>query len=82
MSCKRIFVATCLVFCFAMGFAFGRIPEFVHNHLGIGVDTFIKSPLAYWRVQKRGWDFFRALDYTQDRGACIFTEMSRPFFSH
>jgi hypothetical protein len=72
MSRKRIFVATCLVLCFAMGFAFGRIPEFVHNHLGIGVTTFIKSPLAYWRVQKRGWGSFRALQYTQDHGGVHF----------
>jgi cytochrome c2 len=72
MSRKRIFVATCLVLCFAMGFAFGRIPEFVHNHLGIDVTSFIKSPLAYWRVQKRDWGSFRALQYTQDHGGVHF----------
>jgi aldose sugar dehydrogenase len=55
-----------------MGFAFGRIPDFIHQKLGVGLNTLIMSPLAYWRVQQRGWDSLGSLQYAQDHGGVHF----------
>ena len=66
------FFSACLVLCVAMGFAFGRIPDFIHYRLGVGLGTFIRSPLAYRRVQQRDWGSLRSLHYTQDEGGVHF----------
>jgi len=72
MNRKTIFLGLSLALCFAVGFVSARIPEFFYDHLGISVMTFIKSPLAYLHVQQRGWNSFKTLQYTQDRGGVHF----------
>lgn len=66
---KRVFLGACLVACFAMGFAFDRaIVKDFRKYFGVEFGTFIKSPLAWWRVERRGWGAFKPLQYTQDNG--------------
>jgi cytochrome c2 len=43
-----------------------------HEYVGIPPVTFIKSPLAYWRVQRRGWGSFNPPQYSQDHGGANF----------
>lgn len=45
---------------------------FFPHYFGVSFATFIKSPLAYWRVQQRGWSSFNTLQYTQDHGDVHF----------
>lgn len=67
---KRIFLGVCLAVCFAMGFALDRVivRGTFQKYFGVDVATLIKSPLAWWRIQQRGWNSFKALQYTQDNG--------------
>jgi cytochrome c2 len=70
---KQIFIGACLVLCFAMGSAFDRFSKGAFwNYFGVDAATFIKSPLAYRRVQQRGWGSFETLQYTQDHGGVRF----------
>jgi cytochrome c2 len=75
---RRIFVrrwiglSACLVLSFAMGYFSTKIPGYVQNRFGVSLGTLVKSPLAYWRVQRRGWDSFQGLQYTQDHGGVHF----------
>jgi cytochrome c2 len=61
--------------CFAMGFAFDRYGGGVlsfRRYFGVTTLDFISSPRAYWRVQQRGWNSFKELQYTQDHGGVYF----------
>src|SRR5882672_7828848 len=53
-----------------MGFAADRaiVRGAFQKYFGVDAATLIKSPLAWWRVERRGWNSFKALQYTQDNG--------------
>jgi len=53
-----------------MGFALDRaiVKGAFRKYFGVDAATLIKSPLAWWRVEQRGWDSFKTLQYTQDHG--------------
>jgi hypothetical protein len=70
---SSIVLALCLVLCFAMGFAFHKYGnEAYHKYVGVPAVALIKSPLASSRIHQRGWDSFKALQYTQDHGGVYF----------
>src|SRR5215472_13761101 len=57
----------CLVLFFVMGLTFDRYgTNAYHKYVGISLASLIKSPLAYWRIQQRGWNSFQELQYAQD----------------
>jgi glucose/arabinose dehydrogenase/cytochrome c2 len=65
--------ALCLALCFATGFAFHKYGgDAYHKYVGVPALAFIRSPLAYWRIQQRGWGSFKELQYTQDHGGLYF----------
>ncbi len=74
MSRKRIFLGVCLVVCFTMGFALDRaiVKGAFRKYLGVDAATLIRSPLAWRRVEQRGWESFKTLQYTQDHGGVHF----------
>jgi hypothetical protein len=53
-----------------MGFAADRATPRAafKKYFGVGAADFISSPLAYWRVEQRGWSSFETLQYTRDQG--------------
>jgi cytochrome c2 len=66
---RSMVYALFLVLCFVMGIAFHQYGSGVYaKYVGIHASAFIKSPLASWRIHQRGWDSFKALQYTQDQG--------------
>ena len=69
MRRNRMMLGLCFVLCFAMGLAVDR---FSSRYFGVTAISLIRSPLAYWRVQQRGWGSFETLQYTQDRGGAYF----------
>jgi hypothetical protein len=73
MNRKRIFLVVYFVACFGMGIAVDRvITKTFRKYFGVDAATLIKSPLAWWRVERRGWDSFKTLQYTQDHGGVRF----------
>jgi glucose/arabinose dehydrogenase len=73
MNGRRIVLGLCLFGCFATGVAFDRaIEKDFRKYFGVDFGTFIKSPLAWWHVERRGWDSFKTLQYTQDHGGVNF----------
>jgi hypothetical protein len=58
-------VAACIIL-FVMGYFSSKFPGYFQDYFGVGLGTLVKSPLAYWRVQQRGWKSFQGLHYTKD----------------
>lgn len=48
-----------------MGYLSAQIPGYAYNH---HLRALVTDPLAYWRIQRRGWELFQGLQYTQDQG--------------
>src|SRR5215813_7293053 len=58
---------------FMMGFVFHKYGAAIyHNYIEISPLTLIKSPLSYWRVQRRSWNSFNELQYTKDHESMYF----------
>ena len=75
MRRKRIVLVSSLVLCLSMGYGFARYTGeagYFKKNFGVSALTFIKSPLAYLRVSRRGWNSFNALRYTQDHGGARY----------
>jgi hypothetical protein len=75
MRRKRIVLVSSLVLCLSIGYAFARYTAgagLFSKYFGVSALTFIKSPLAYWRVEQRDWNSFNALRYTQDHGGARY----------
>ena len=82
MRFTKLAIVSCLVLCFAMGFAIARYSGGAFgNYFGVSAQTLIRSPLAFWRVQQRGWDSFKALQSTQDHSGTHFHQNVDQFFS-
>lgn len=69
---KWIVLCAGIVASFATGYFSTKIPEYVQSRFGVALGTLVKSPLAYWRVQSRGWKSFNGLQYTQDHEGTHF----------
>jgi cytochrome c2 len=69
---KSITSAACIVLIFAIGYFSAKLPGYAQGHFGVGLGALVKSPLAYWRVEKRGWRSFDGLQYTKDEGGPRF----------
>jgi cytochrome c2 len=65
-------LGACIVSIFAMGYFSGKLPGYVQDNFGVCLGTLFKSPLAYWRVQTRGWKSFQGLHYTKDETGLHF----------
>jgi len=69
---RRIAFAASLTIVFAMGYFVAKIPGYIQNRFGVSLPTLLKSPLAYWRVEKRGWNSFNVLKYSEDKSQIQF----------
>jgi cytochrome c2 len=70
---KSIAVSACIALIFVIGYLSGKqIPEYVESRFGVGLGELVKSPLAYWRVQRRGWESFQGPQYTRDQHGEVF----------
>ena len=69
---KWVGLSACLILGVAVGFSSSRINGYAENRFGVHLGPLVKSPLAYWHVQRRGWDLFKVLQYTQDHDAVRF----------
>lgn len=69
---KKISLGLCFLVFFAAGYVVARLSHgSFSSYFGGPLHAIItsRSPLAYWRVQQRGWNSFNELKYTQDRDA-------------
>ena len=59
---------------FAIGLVSTKIMKKAETRFGVDLGSLARAPLAYWRVQKRGWDSFQGLHYVKDGGGGRFHE--------
>jgi glucose/arabinose dehydrogenase len=70
---KLLIGLCCLALSFLLGFSLDRYSKGAfQSFFGVPFSTFIREPLASWRIRERGWNSFQTLQYTQDNGDVHF----------
>jgi aldose sugar dehydrogenase len=64
----QIALVSCIAL-FVIGVGCGRLSKGgFKQYFGVSFSTFVRSPLAYWRVYRGNWDSSKALQFTQEPG--------------